>query len=945
MDKQFSMALFFQWLLGRVRSFTAASTSLLRQSFWLLLFFLGWASAAHAAIPASERAVLTDLYASTNGASWTNKTNWNGAVGTECDWYGVMCDATQSHVTGIGLDTNNLVGTLPSLSGLTALQSFQVSHNQLTGSIPSLSGLTSLVWFWAIGNQLTGSIPSLSGLSSLNSFHAFDNQLTGSIPSLSGLTALQNFTAQRNQLTGSIPSLSGLTALQSFYVNQNQLTGSIPSLSGLTALRDFHVNINQLTGTIPSLSGLTALWVFDVSGNKLSGPIPSINGLTALQSFGVGTNQLTGSIPSLSELTALQSFTANNNQLTGSIPSLSGLTALQTFGAFNNQLSGSIPSLSGLTALQTFSVHHNQLTGSIPSLNGLTALQKLRVSNNQLTGPVPAAPTSLTAGASLSSDLCSNSLVSSGDSAIDAAWAAAQDPTVVAGGNWLACQTAVTPSTFLLTVTNAGSGAVTSSPAGINCGATCSGSFSKDTKVTLTANPVSGSTFAGWGGDCSGAGSCVVTMNAAKNVTATFKPKPFSTDTTFIYAPELSPPPPLMLTTTITFNTPDVGKQGAVYVTAWVPANGLSTFGILTAGLSKSMSVTTTSDNPYLAGEVDSRQETLATLLAAADPNAFVLIQLTTSGWQLVQNGQLIPYASGVLGDQLASQNILNNANPANLLGAQFCVGYGTSAAEMITAGRMLPVAAIPDSSSTTTSNGSCNVTLAPYMGLWWNSNESGWGMSLTQHGSTVVNAMYTYDGTGQPTWYTMACTLAGTSCTGDIYKTSGGTPPTAPWNGSGKVTSSAGSGTLTFADANTGTFTYTLNNLPGSKSITRFVFATGSAPSVDYTDLWWNPDESGWGVALTQQYGMVSASWYSYDATGKAVWYVGTCTVSGSGCTTTDLYQVTGGSPPTSAWHGTNAPAKAGTISFAFTDANNGTMSYTINGVPGSSSIKRLAF
>jgi hypothetical protein len=83
-----------------------------------------------------------------------------------------------------------------------------------------------------------------------------------------------------------------------------------------------------------------------------------------------------------------------------------------------------------------------------------------------------------------------------------------------------------------LTVSKAGtgSGSVTSSPAGIDCGATCSHPFTQGTTVTLTAAPASGSTFAGWSGGCSGTGSCAVTMNAATGVTATFnlipKPKP-----------------------------------------------------------------------------------------------------------------------------------------------------------------------------------------------------------------------------------------------------------------------------------------------------------------------------------------------------------------------------------------------------------------------------------
>jgi hypothetical protein len=76
----------------------------------------------------------------------------------------------------------------------------------------------------------------------------------------------------------------------------------------------------------------------------------------------------------------------------------------------------------------------------------------------------------------------------------------------------------------LLTVAKAGtfSGTVTSNPAGINCGATCSASFVSGVGVGLTATPAVGSTFAGWSGACSGTGACTVTMDAAKSVTATF---------------------------------------------------------------------------------------------------------------------------------------------------------------------------------------------------------------------------------------------------------------------------------------------------------------------------------------------------------------------------------------------------------------------------------------
>jgi hypothetical protein len=81
---------------------------------------------------------------------------------------------------------------------------------------------------------------------------------------------------------------------------------------------------------------------------------------------------------------------------------------------------------------------------------------------------------------------------------------------------------------YALTVTRAGTGtgAVTSNPTGIDCGATCTASFASGAVVTLTATPASGSTFTGWSGACSGSGACSVTMDAAKNVTASFDALP-----------------------------------------------------------------------------------------------------------------------------------------------------------------------------------------------------------------------------------------------------------------------------------------------------------------------------------------------------------------------------------------------------------------------------------
>src|SRR5262249_42085015 len=55
-------------------------------------------------------------------------------------------------------------------------------------------------------------------------------------------------------------------------------------------------------------------------------------------------------------------------------------------------------------------------------------------------------------------------------------------------------------STLMVTKSGAGTGTVTSSSTGINCGTTCAGSYATGTQVTLTATPAAGSTFTGWNG-------------------------------------------------------------------------------------------------------------------------------------------------------------------------------------------------------------------------------------------------------------------------------------------------------------------------------------------------------------------------------------------------------------------------------------------------------------
>ena len=107
-------------------------------------------------------------------------------------------------------------------------------------------------------------------------------------------------------------------------------------------------------------------------------------------------------------------------------------------------------------------------------------------------------------------------------------------------------------TTFPLTVTVSGDGSVSSTPAGIICpAAACTMNVPEDTAVTLTptATPGSGASFSHWSGACSGSGGCVVSMTAARSVTATFGSNP-------------PPPPGATLPFTANFTS---GADGFVY--------------------------------------------------------------------------------------------------------------------------------------------------------------------------------------------------------------------------------------------------------------------------------------------------------------------------------------------------------------------------------------------
>jgi hypothetical protein len=119
--------------------------------------------------------------------------------------------------------------------------------------------------------------------------------------------------------------------------------------------------------------------------------------------------------------------------------------------------------------------------------------------------------------------------------------------------------------------------------------------------------------------------------------------------------------------------------------------------------------------------------------------------------------------------------------------------------------------------------------SLPNYQDLWWNPSESGWGLNLAHQGDILFATWFTYDGSGQPMWFvgSNVAKTGNATYSGPVYRTAGPPAAASPWDPANVSRMPAGNVTLTFADANNGTFAYTVDGVTQAKAITRQVFAT----------------------------------------------------------------------------------------------------------------------
>ena len=250
--------------------------------------------------------------------------------------------------------------------------------------------------------------------------------------------------------------------------------------------------------------------------------------------------------------------------------------------------------------------------------------------------------------------------------------------------------------------------------------------------------------------------------------------------------------------------------------------------------------------------------------------------------------------------------------------------------------------------------SGSTNTT-----GLWWNPDESGWGMNLNQQGNTLFATMFMYDRQRAPMWVVMSNGVgSGDHFAGELYRVTA-----SPFDAQPFVPIAASNLTrvgmldIVFSGTEVANITLWLDGSKVEKRIRKQVFGARAASclslegsrsaSTNYQDLWWSPEESGWGINLTHQGNIIFATLFTYDRYGHDLWLVmSEGRKMSDGSYYGDLYRMSGPAFDDSAFNPARVTATAvGTMSLAFTDGEHGTLTFTYDGSTVTKAIVRQLF
>ncbi|HET9579878.1 MAG TPA: hypothetical protein VFP44_18735 [Usitatibacter sp.] len=165
------------------------------------------------------------------------------------------------------------------------------------------------------------------------------------------------------------------------------------------------------------------------------------------------------------------------------------------------------------------------------------------------------------------------------------------------------------------------------------------------------------------------------------------------------------------------------------------------------------------------------------------------------------------------------------NGIPANLdwaLGAFPAGSYQVDVVKRSTAGTLAPVASASFAVAARTGSAMPHTN---YSDLWFNPNESGWGINIQQHPSDKIFATwFVYGLDNKPTWFVIpdGTWTSDRQYTGTVYRTHGPFFQDPVWNPSLVSVIPAGSATLQFTKYDTLVLSYTIDGVPGQKTAVR---------------------------------------------------------------------------------------------------------------------------
>ena len=261
---------------------------------------------------------------------------------------------------------------------------------------------------------------------------------------------------------------------------------------------------------------------------------------------------------------------------------------------------------------------------------------------------------------------------------------------------------------------------------------------------------------------------------------------------------------------------------------------------------------------------------------------------------------------------------------------------------------------------------------------LWWGGEaQSGWGVNVNQQGNTIFATMFNYEAAGlgnqnSGMWLVSTGTRLGAadSFSGDLLRVNGPAFNATPFTPITTAnTTRVGNMRFDFTGVNSGTLTYDVigagtggTGSTVTKSISRQAFGvlpvcefSGSDRSrvPNYQDLWWNPNESGWGINFTHQGDTIFATLFTYEAgagsLNKGMWLTATMArQSGTQIFLGDALRVSGSAFNANPFVPLNPATnvtRVGSMLIEFTDGNSAQLIYDVNGQQVTKAIERQVF